>query len=379
MESESLQRKAEPLTSAQDATETPDPATVRDNKQKKPRRRHNALRTIAFLLLMVLAFDIAGRYISIFAVDGLVFWRTTDFYLEDRNSLDAVVLGSSSTYSFWDATYAWNQYGITAYPYSTPQQPLASTCYVLEECRKTQPDAVYLINLNLALVTDVETAMIHFLSDVMPPSLNRIRMIEYLCDKGGFEGIANKLEYYYPIFAMHERWRLCHLPEKGKSGKNCKGGSVDSTFLKNVEDVSGGFYFTDVRSEIPEGTREELDHIFSYLEENNIQAAFFMSPAPTSEPVMEMINSVCDYVSDAGYTVYNGFEHFDEIGLDVRTDFCDNSHTNISGARKFTRWLSQQIIADFGLPDHRGEEAYLSWDEAYEHYEWVVRTKQMSG
>ena len=37
------------------------------------------------------------------------------------------------------------------------------------------------------------------------------------------------------------------------------------------------------------------------------------------------------------------------------------------------------LQARYGLPDHRGDEAYLSWDEAYEHYNWVVRTKQMAG
>ncbi len=340
-------------------------------------RKHKALRAVCFFLILLILFDITGRFISIFAVDGLVFWRTTDFYLEKKNTLDVVVLGSSSTYCFWDATYAWSNYGIAAYPYATPQQPLASTCYVIEECRKKQPEAVYLINLNLALVTEIEPAMIHFLSDVMPPSLNRINMIEGLCEKGNIVGIDNKLEYYYPIFAMHERWRLAHLPEKNKSGKDCKGASVDSLYLTQVEDMTGSISFTDERLDIPEETKQNLDEIFEYLRENNIKAAFFESPAPAGEETMARINTVCDYVRDAGFVCYNGFDEYEQIGLDPQYDYCDNSHTNISGCRKYTAWLSEKIIDQFQLPDHRGNEIYTSWDEAVEHYNWIVRTKQM--
>ena len=345
--------------------------------RRKRKKKHPFLRIVAFFSILLLLIDISGRYISIFAVDGLVFWRTTDFYFEKNNSLDAVIIGSSSTYCFWDATYAWTENGIAVYPYSTPQQPLASAKYVIEECKRSQPDAVYIINLNLALVEDIEPAMIHFLSDVMPPSLNRIRMIEDLCEMGGYSG-TEKIEYYYPLFAMHERWKLANLPEKNKSGRNCKGASVDDTFLTKTESVEGGFHLTDEYGEISQSVENTVTDLLEYLKSNNIQAAFFLSPGIISEENYAKHNTIMRMIEDSGYTVYNGFDHMEDMHLSLANDYCDNSHTNITGARKFTSWLSGCLIDEFGFQDKRENSDYSSWDDAAEHYNWIVRCKQMS-
>lgn len=340
------------------------------------KKKHNWLRFSVFIVIAVLLLDIAGRFISIFAVNGLLYWRTADFYREPKDSMDAVVVGSSSTYSYWVPTTAWKEYGVTMYSYSTAQQPLAATRFVIDECRKTQPDAVYVINLNMALVEEMSPARIHFLSDVMPPSPNRHQMIQYLCDIGNYTTISSQLEYYFPIIAMHSRWKRCTSPFELHNGRGCKGSSVDNNFINGLEDVTESLVFTEAVSPAPDSVMYEVDLLLEHLEQDSIKAAFFLSPGTINQDSLEQINYIIDYIRDHGYTVYNGLEDYEDTYLNPETDYFDFAHANVYGGIKFTKWLGQLIIDEFGFTDKRGDPAYASWDEAVNKYDRAVFFRQ---
>ena len=69
------------------------------------------------------------------------------FYSEEENSLDAVYIGSSGTYAFWQAALGWNSHGIAVWPYATNSQPPEAIRYIIEDARRTQPDALYIIHV----------------------------------------------------------------------------------------------------------------------------------------------------------------------------------------------------------------------------------------
>lgn len=340
------------------------------------KKKHNWLRFSVFIVIALVLLDIFGRYISVFAVNGLLYWRTADFYTEPKNSMDAVVVGSSSTYSYWVPTTAWEEYGVTMYSYSTAQQPLAATRFVIDECRKTQPDAAYIINLNMALVEEMSPARIHFLSDVMPPSQNRHRMIQYLCGIGGYNSIGDQLEYYFPIIVMHSRWKRCTSPFEPHNGHGCKGSSVDANFINGHEDVTDSLVFTDLTAPPPDSVMYEVDLLLDYLEDKGIKAAFFLSPGTINQESQEQLNYICAHVRDQGYPVYNGLENFKDTYLDPEQDYFDFAHANVSGGMKFTRWLGKLIIQEFGFTDKRGDPDYTSWDEAVKNYERAIFYRQ---
>ena len=94
-------------------------------------------------------------------------------YEEPENSLDAVYIGSSNCYAFWNPNIAWEEYGIAVYPYCCSTQPLLATEYLIKEARKTQPNAVYIVNIN-TLGDAVSDVVIHRLLDFMPLSKNKL-------------------------------------------------------------------------------------------------------------------------------------------------------------------------------------------------------------
>ena len=101
------------------------------------------------------------------------------FYKEPAASLDAVYIGASHVYAFFEAPVAWKNQGITVFPFSSGSQPLAAVPFLIQEIKKTQPQALIILNIN-ELTGPPSSTEIHFLTDHMPFSCNKADMLCYL-------------------------------------------------------------------------------------------------------------------------------------------------------------------------------------------------------
>ena len=70
----------------------------------------------------------------------------TGYYEQDKNSLDAVFVGSSSMYRFYISPQAWKENGFTSFTYSSAAMPFEATPYVLQEVNRTQKPKVVVID-----------------------------------------------------------------------------------------------------------------------------------------------------------------------------------------------------------------------------------------
>ena len=87
-------------------------------------------------------------------------------------------------------------------------------------------------------------------------------------------------------------------------------------------------------------------------------------------------------VDAVGHRVVHGGEKFassvvltEEVlaQIDWSADTFDSGdHLNLNGAKKATAKLGEILRNRYQLPDHSGESAYRSWDEAYARYERVM-------
>lgn len=57
-----------------------------------------------------------------------------------------------------------------------------------------------------------------------------------------------------------------------------------------------------------------------------------------------------------------------DAGIDYTQDFRDYAHMNTRGAEKITKYLGQYLKQNGTYPDHRGDEAFASWERDYEKY-----------
>jgi len=129
------------------------------------------IRVIAFLVGLVL---IVLLIEPLFRVRDLRIRQTTGFYQEEKNALDAVYVGSSNVYAYWQPPLGFEKYGLAVYNYSLPQMPVDAFKYILEECRKTQPNALYILNLNAFKTERMTEATLHFTLDSMPFSPTKV-------------------------------------------------------------------------------------------------------------------------------------------------------------------------------------------------------------
>ena len=161
------------------------------------------IRIVAFLAVFVLLFSTVNYYMAR-SVDHYSANALGGFYKQPRGSLDAVYIGSSNVLAFWNQMIAWEQYGITVYPYSCVSQQLTAAEYAIKDIRKTHPDVAFVININtIGLKTN--TPSLHRLFDNMPFSINKVQAIEAMSEMYGLTD-EQKKELYFPILRYHSRW-----------------------------------------------------------------------------------------------------------------------------------------------------------------------------
>ena len=295
------------------------------------------------------------------------------FYEEAADSLDAVYLGSSNCYAFWNALVAWHNHGLAVYPYASPDQPFYATEYLVREVRKTQPDARFIVSVNSVDADDLDASGAHYLLNYMPESGEKRALTDRLSDLMGY-GWLDRLEFRFPWLRLRELWydRLINGPVPELDGFNGAGTYKD--YLGGAEDISDEYLDSDLRTAVPETLMEAPDRLLDYCDRAGVEVLFISVPrAEKTGETMGRINTVCDHLRARGYEVLDLSDQTVALGLDLTQDFYNDKHTNIHGSVKFTDGLCARLTAlDPDLRDKRGDAAYADWDAAWERYADVI-------
>jgi len=87
---------------------------------------------------------------------------------------------------------------------------------------------------------------------------------------------------------------------------------------------------------------------------------------------VEKINVVNEIIESRGYPTINILDKYEELNLDLTQDYYNNNHTNIHGSIKYTYYLSEYLIKNYGFKDKRNDSAYSTWNKGYkEYYEYM--------
>lgn len=325
------------------------------------------LRAIIFLLLFAILFVPVNRVFSRPNHD-YNYQMITGFYQEPENSLDAVYIGSSNCFMFWNPLFGWDEFGINVYNFACDSFPFEATAHMIEEARKTQPDALILVNLNTLHDSAIKLHMTHYLVDNMPMSLNRIALTEHLADAAGWTS-SETLEFYFPIIRFHSRWNELQMNDFGFKTNGIKGSSTFVEYVNSSSDISQNYHTSDETSVPNEWMMGCVDELLAYCDENDVNILFLVVPRAESEQVIvSQLNYLEDYITDRGYPVLNMINQPEAIGLDLATDFYNNGHANIHGSIKITHHIGQYLMDHYNFQDKRGQEGFESWDKAREKY-----------
>lgn len=333
-----------------------------------------SIRLLIFIFIFVFVFNCISCVFSDKDVNLDQHETIPDFYRERSGSLDVVWIGASHVYCYYQAPVGWEQSGIAIYPYASSAQPAAALPFLIEEVKKTQPQALILANLNSIIGNGVGNAGVHWLADWMPFSKTKIDMIRYLYDNGEGADADSLLEYYFPIIRYHPRWNMLswqdiHYMETGE----VKGAKMFASFLSGVKDVSENDRTVTSSSKLTELEFKRLESILNYCDENKVNILFVFVPQYTEDESRDAKYLWAqEYVMARGYSVLN-MKESGGVKLDLTQDYVDQLHTNIHGSIKISESVCKYLTENYGFTDKRGDPNYADWDEAWDRYSKIIK------
>lgn len=271
------------------------------------------------------------------------------FYAEPVQSLDIVMIGSSSLRSSIIPTRLYTDYGIKSYMIVTSVQKPAAIPYFLEEAHKYQPNALYVIDINNCHWSpdtwnkQNEGATRH-ITDTLKYSPTRIKAI---FDEDIVSGDKKKMEYLFDIIKYHTN--LTYF-EKAFSWNYRK--YSDSKGFKILEDVTRQEKYDNVEID---WDIARIDEIINYCQEKEISPLFVTSYTNLgiSKESYEYLN---EYFQKKGYSFLAFNLNNEKICVDYQNDFYDSGHLNANGSEKTTAFLENYLISHYVFENNNSND-----------------------
>lgn len=301
--------------------------------------------------------------------------RFNSFYVEEKNTLDGVYIGSSGVDRYWIPSEAWDKHGMAIYELSTADQPAVFIKYIMEESLKTQEPELFIVEVRRFTnpPEDVQDVDIRRVADNMNWSLNRVKatkaVLDYVENSDNTNIDTSDLSYFIPIIKYHSMWDE-ELTDEDWTSPN------PGTEYKGYFAYSNAAYrtvaqekpvVTQEQTPIPEANEKILNDLLDYCDGLDQKVLFVASPYDIDTARQEQTNYALAKIEERGYPVinFNTEEMYAALDFNFGTDMYNPGHANLVGAMKYTHYLADYLKENYSLQDHRGDEAYQSWDQSY--------------
>lgn len=303
-----------------------------------------------------------------------------NYYEQPKDTVDVLIIGTSMCYAGVNTNVLWREYGISSYNLCSAEQPFWVSYYVLREALKTQSPKVVLLDAQPArYVDDYSKRSRTILSTFGIRGIeNRIGAImacvESPLDAVNFILGLPQVHGNYPEVTSQD---FVYPPDNGQRGSSWKG-FIEMDYIQKHSRPSLVWDDTCV----PLNPREEeyARKIFEFCRREGVEIKLIGVPIPDYDSDHQYYNSLWAIAAEYGVTGENYNDPTLRFGLKFSTDFADWQHLNVNGSMVFSRKLGADLKAMYDLPDHRGDEAYASYDTCaeiwYEKYPDFVSSYQ---
>ena len=286
--------------------------------------------------------------------------------IKEEEPLDMIYIGGSAAFCYWLPLQAWNDYGFTSYNLGSTSLQAENILYLLKHALKYQAPELFVIGVRpFADYSNTGyEAGLRYTSDALDLGADRLKLIRTYYDRRLME--EEICSVYVDIAKHHSRYELLASPEAWNLMDN------EGEPLYKGAKVMASYYHLDELPPSNEGNRGELEpraydtlyELLDFCKEKDLNVLFVVSPYILRQEDYALFNTMDDIVTSYGYQFLNASEYFDQINLDISQDFTDQGHVNVFGAEKYTVFLGNYIMENYGLQDHRAE-GNIRWDEAY--------------
>lgn len=311
-----------------------------------------------------------------------------NFYEMEDNSLDAIVVGSSAIYRYWQPGLAYQEHGFTSQIIHTGGQDIHMVPYLLDEVLKTQDPDVIVVEVR-RLVQEYQKKIsnkynkkrVNFhtsnmISD-MPLNLNKIRIIKNVMKLGASES----LEYAVPLLKYHENF-YSMTKEEMEHRDSLHTAEILKTFpINTIVPQEFHLYAENELPEmdIPESVFYIFDDIVEAANKKGTKILFISSPYNPSGENQAITRAMEKYLETKGYDYIDMVSIAEsEIGIDFSKDFYNANHVNATGAKKFTLYLGDCLAQNYEFTTSLSDKSREWWDNFSEEFSKVL-AKRLKG
>lgn len=348
--------------------------------------KKSILKAVAFLLILSLS---VGYVINIYAFPTSFSTRcVASFYEEEENTIDGVFLGTSVVSCGWNAPVAFSQYGMAVYAMGSSIQPFGIYPEYLDFIRETQDIKYAFIDIHgLRRQARLESlvpakARIPYTDLKYGSARTKLRKAtyDYVERAYAFYGEpdekyeyfdTSKASYVFEFLDFHNRWvdglekaDYVTVENQYKSAHDRKRTFYINSNADHIDTWDYGTYTVD------EFQKNEIQRIVDYAEKTNLKIVFINYPTFTATWEEEELHGISEYIKSIGQTMLDlqSLDTLEDMNVSYSLDYADRTHLNSRGSTKATLYLCEYIKENLYYEDHREDERYESWFDAFEAY-----------
>lgn len=310
--------------------------------------------------------------------------RYTTFRKLEKNTVDAVYLGTSGVDRYWISPKAYEEYGMTVYPLAIDSMPTWLYVEVLEDVFKRQNPELILIDARSfgqdnVSKTVMDTRARRVLDAMSMFSVSRIKAgfktMKVMHSTFEDEQPRIDLSYLFSFVKYHDKWKDDDYKIKNNLGnkEHLYGGFYITGNSTTIEPMEPTPYKFDIYEPLDPVAEESLYELLDFLEEKDVDVLFVDTPQLKDDKEIGRGNTLYKILDEKGID-YVHFLNTDPasdalhvIDFDYNHDFYDAPHVNYYGAEKFTDYFAKYLNDNYDLADHRDEEDVAKdWDGKYE-------------
>ena len=306
----------------------------------------NALRIIAFLLVLLMLVLAVGHYLMPESNRYLEGYTAGGILGEDFDTIDVLVLGDSNAAQGIAPMKWYDEHGITGYTYAAGWLSMYNIYYRLKQIYEEQsPKVVVLCTAPAYTKKSSETYMQSALGDISDELL--------------------------PLLRFHDNWKYLRpdnlFTEKDYSWRDVNKGYTPITDVAARPNLDY-MYDTGASESIPWMVKFYMERILQLCADHDSQVLLVTVPAALGWNLARH-NGIAAFAEENGVP-YLDFNMADSNpGIDWTTDSADGgTHLNWLGAEKVTAALGDYLLDHYDLTDHRGQPGYETWDADSQSY-----------
>jgi hypothetical protein len=347
-----------------------------------------AIKISAFILLSALVIGFLQEYVLCHHDANRM--RLDAFYIEDKDTIDVAMIGSSEMYSGVSPALLYEKYGVTSFPYATASSTAAAMKTQIKEVERNQSPKLIVIEINCFLYgTDNEEkeSSIRNYIDNVPLNGNKI---EYIETTPAVRDLGRR-EFYFPIIKYHGVWN--DFPEPwNKMTSRFTQDMRGYTYLRGYKTTAQKLNVNEkiYNPTLPaDETRNDLDpryevflrEFLDYCKEQKYDNLLFVRfPHIVKKETYKRFtrgNAAFDIISEYGFNYIN-FERDENVMSYTADDYYNYDHLNIYGSVKFTDYFGKIITEKYKVPktvlDEKNTEQWNEsvdfWHKFYDYTEY---------